>query len=154
MKILEDLRFLIISVSIILIGAVLYFVLVPNPEATLKKDIQRNPEKYQKIVQAVISNKNKLPLGKLVANQNIPASLKEEIDKVGVNLNLNYLTIDNASDCDKLNITLIYSGNYEIEYNPCPNMEQRHQNEYYKKGFIEIWKVNQNWSIMRDSDFM
>lgn len=137
-----------------LVGAGLYFVLAPNPEVTLKDDIQKNPEKYQKVVQAVIANKNKLPLGKLIKNQEIPASLKEELNKIGVNLNLNYLTIDNASNCDKLNITLIYMGKYEIEYNPCPSIEQQQQSEYYQNGFIEVWKMNQNWSMMLDSDFM
>jgi hypothetical protein len=151
MEIIGNIRFLITTVVIIITGAVLYLILSPAPEVTLRKDINKNPEKYNKIVKSVIYHQNQLPLGKLVAIERIPLPLKDELKKININRQLNYISVDKAYNCSGLNISLIYA-NYEVNYTPCPDSIRLKQNIYYKNGFIEVWNIDNNWSVILDSD--
>lgn len=144
---------MIVTVSIIVAVAILYFAFAPTPEVSLRKDINKNPEKYQRIVQAVFEHKNQLPSGKLVDYKRIPATLRNELDKVNINQDLHYISVRNAPECDVVNIKLIY-GKYEVDYTPCPDTVITQEGDYYKNGFIEVWTINEHWSVMLDSDFI
>ena len=142
-------KFLSVIILISTFLVVLFFIFRSPLEMRIKSDVLEKTQNYSRSIELLKQYVKVSEFDLLINPENLNKNVQLELDKLIIKNHLRYVTVSKNKNGYYF-ISLTLSDNLHLEYSDLENDIAEHE----VNGFIETWRINKQWSIWKDNDYI